>query len=56
MLLLGTMVGTGLAQIWKPQRTDASSPRTIARTASFRHHEKRILGIPTENVNVGCPR
>ena len=43
-----------LAQIWKLQKTFASNPRTIARIANFQHREKRIPGIPTKRVSLGC--
>lgn len=52
VLLPCTRVATRLARIWKQQRTYASNLRTIARTADFRHHERRILGIPSQMVSI----
>ena len=51
LVLPCTTVAIRLARIWKLHRTCASNLRTRARTASFRHRERRISGIPGPNVS-----
>ena len=46
VLLLGTMVETGLAQTSALHRISSCSLVAIARIVGFQHREKRILGNP----------